>query len=34
MQKRDLLLGMLLMGMFCARVALGADAHTNRVVPQ
>jgi len=29
MQKRDLLLGMLLMGMLCARVALGAEAHTN-----
>ena len=29
MQKRDLLLGMLLMGMLCSRVALGAEAHTN-----
>jgi len=29
MQKRDLLLGMLLMGMLCARVALGAEAHPN-----
>ena len=28
MQKRDLLLGMLLMGMLCARVALGAEALT------
>jgi len=29
MKKRDLLLGMLLMGMLCSRVALCADAQTN-----